>query len=266
MLFSLVFSSSYVYATPDPDYLIIINRYKNKLALFNHSQLIRELSILNKKELYLTGKVLVVLKKDKTWLGVNAKGTDGKLFGITSGNQTDSGQSILLSPQDMAWLSEQIPLETPVWITASRDSFYMLYDDAVEMPVPKKESIDKNLTIVENTGLYWQPDLEAATTYQLGPQIIRAYEKWGNWYHIHTFQGDLWIPDCLVLTGKPVPYKKKIKLVQMVPLYNQPVPDQRAETALAPQTVQVEEKYEDWYKVRTDFGSLWIHPSKVNVE
>ena len=56
------------------------------------------------------------------------------------------------------------------------------------------ENVDQKLSLTADTKLYQAPTSISKDLGSLAPQSINAFEKVGNWYHIHTtWIGDAWI-------------------------------------------------------------------------
>ncbi|WP_345290054.1 hypothetical protein, partial [Streptomyces gulbargensis] len=73
--------------------------------------------------------------------------------------------------------------EIGLWLAAESDDFQR------EETVPFNEKI--RITHAEQ--LYSEPSFLNTERATLSPQIVQAYEKSGNWYHVYTYLGEKWI-------------------------------------------------------------------------
>lgn len=139
------------------DPLIIINKSTNQLAYFKTGKEISEYPVSTGKTNDLTPEGLFTLtvkakdpyyrKKDipggdaknplgARWLGFDAKGTDGRIYGIHGTNQPwsighyASNGCVRMKNEDVKLLFEQVPIGTKVYITRSSKSFKELAKEA----------------------------------------------------------------------------------------------------------------------------------------
>lgn len=59
-----------------------------------------------------------------------------------------------------------------------------------ENNLPQK--IDELINLQMETAL-WSTPISGGWLAKLAPQQVRAYEKWNNWYKIHTWLGEAWV-------------------------------------------------------------------------
>ena len=130
--------------------LIIINKSNNQLAYYNNGKLVKKLKVGTGRSKSLTpeGKFKIVNKivnrpyyKGKIrggdpgnpfgnrWLGLNARGTWGTTYAIHGNNNPSSiggyvsSGCIRMYDEEVDWLFDQVPINTPVVITTSSKSF-----------------------------------------------------------------------------------------------------------------------------------------------
>lgn len=130
--------------------LIIINKANNLLAYYDNGQLIKKFKVGTGRSKSLTpeGKFKIVNKivnrpyyKGKIpggdprnplgnrWLGLNARGTWGTTYGIHGNNNPSSiggyvsSGCVRMYDEEVEWLFDQVPINTPVIITSSSKSF-----------------------------------------------------------------------------------------------------------------------------------------------
>lgn len=142
------------------DPLIIVNKSTNRLAYFNNGKLVSENPVATGKTTDLTPEGLFTLtvkakdpyyrRKDipggdpknplgARWLGFDAKGTDGRIYGIHGTNQPwsighyVSNGCVRMSNQAVRALYEQVPIGTKVYITRSLKNFQELAKEAGAM-------------------------------------------------------------------------------------------------------------------------------------
>nr|WP_059173937.1 L,D-transpeptidase family protein [Bacillus sp. FJAT-27445] len=132
---------------------IIINKSTNLLAFYQNSTLVKIFSVGTGREPSLTpeGKFKIVNKivnrpyyKEKIpggspknplgnrWLGLNANGTWGTTYAIHGNNNPASigkyvsGGCIRMHNDEVQWLFSQVPVNTPVIITSSKQPFHSI--------------------------------------------------------------------------------------------------------------------------------------------
>ncbi len=129
---------------------IIINKANNRLAYFENGSLKREFKVGTGRSQSLTpeGKFKIVTKivnrpyykggipggdprnpLGNRWLGLNARGTWGTTYAIHGNNNPSSigkyvsSGCIRMYDNEVEWLFNQVPINTPVVITTSKSSF-----------------------------------------------------------------------------------------------------------------------------------------------
>lgn len=112
-------------------------------------------------------------------------------------------------------------------------------------PKPKANQ----LRLVETITLYNSPTNNPLPS-KVAPQTVNVIS---NWVKIKTWIGEKWIN----ITERKV----QIKLTEKTDLYDQP--NGKKDQALAPQTVNVLEESNGWFKINTWIGERWIHPSNA---
>jgi hypothetical protein len=55
------------------------------------------------------------------------------------------------------------------------------------------QNVDTNVTLSTTTSIYEQAGSDSKKLGDLAPQIVKAFQQWYNWYHIHTWLGDGWV-------------------------------------------------------------------------
>lgn len=135
------------------DPLIIVNKYTNELAFINDGKMIMTTKVATGKTNDLTPEGLFTIKvkaKDpyyrkknipggdprnplgSRWIGFDAKGTDGRIYGLHGTNEpTSIGQyisqgCIRLPKKELESLYEQIPIGAKILITNSTKTFRQL--------------------------------------------------------------------------------------------------------------------------------------------
>ncbi|HJV78344.1 MAG TPA: hypothetical protein VJ602_08180, partial [Paludibacter sp.] len=53
--------------------------------------------------------------------------------------------------------------------------------------------VDQTITLTKNVTMYERAAQESKILGELSPQTVTVFEKFANWYHIHTWKGDAWI-------------------------------------------------------------------------
>ncbi len=139
------------------DPLIIINKQTNELAWINYGQIVMQTKVATGKTTDLTPEGLFTIKvkaKDpyyrkknivggdpnnplgSRWIGFDAKGTDGRIYGLHGTNQPDSiGKyishgCIRLSKEPLETLYDQVAIGTKVLVTTSTKSFEQLASES----------------------------------------------------------------------------------------------------------------------------------------
>jgi lipoprotein-anchoring transpeptidase ErfK/SrfK len=138
--------------TPGDPY-IIVNKTKNELAYIEDNKITLIVPVATGKSENLTpeGEFNIIVKakepyyrkkdipgghKDNPlgsrWIGFDAEGTDGRIYGLHGTNNPDSigkyitAGCVRLHDRDVKWLFDQIPLGTKVLITRSNQDFYSI--------------------------------------------------------------------------------------------------------------------------------------------
>jgi g-D-glutamyl-meso-diaminopimelate peptidase len=122
-------------------------------------------------------------------------------------------------------------------------------------PVKK---VDTKLTVVDKIPLYDSPTMVTAY-FDLLPQTVQAFEQQGKWYHIHTWLGDKWIYSKYAIVGGTQIISEEIQvdkdtIVRKIP-YEQ---NSSIVGSISSQKLRAIEKWNNWYKVQTWLGDLWI--------
>lgn len=271
--------------------MIIINKATNQLAFYEDGELVVIFDVGTGKEKEDTpeGTFKVVNKiknrpyyKDKIpggdprnplgdrWIGLNARGTWGTTYAIHGNNNVSSigkyisAGCIRMHNKEVHWLFEQIKINTPVYITDSKDSFEVLAKHQnYEVKSTEPVEIDTPLTLLERTPLFNKPSKYHETKMALTPQKVKAFEKVNDWYRIKTWYGDAWIKGAHIIEGEIQTVSEEITLGEKTYLYREPFGGGRAIGALAPQTVKAFEQWNDWYRIKSWLGDVWI---KVEAE
>ncbi|WP_167859037.1 N-acetylmuramoyl-L-alanine amidase family protein [Paenibacillus cymbidii] len=130
---------------------------------------------------------------------------------------------------------------------------------ADRVPAQATEPYDGAITLTGETALF---DRAGGgfhrTPYALGAQTVQAFERSGNWYHIRTWLGDLWVDGVEALAGEPEPVDRPLSLTRTTTLYSSPNGNGRPLAALAPQEVRATAAWNGWYRVDTWLGALWL--------
>lgn len=94
--------------------------------------------------------------------------------------------------------------EALAFIQRLKESLNVLQDNAfdlqkyvphiTETPTITDDKIDESINLIANTDVYQLPSKNSTVIATVGPQSVQAFEKYGNWYQIHsTWLGDSWI-------------------------------------------------------------------------
>ncbi|WP_181350036.1 L,D-transpeptidase [Thalassobacillus sp. CUG 92003] len=135
--------------------LIIVNKATNELAMFNeHKEQLRFPVATGKTEALTPEGLFTVLVKAEDpyyrkldtpggdprnplgsrWIGFDAKGTDGRIYGIHGTNRPESIGSMVsqgcirMLNQDVEALFERVPKGVKVWVVNEEQSFESLYN------------------------------------------------------------------------------------------------------------------------------------------
>jgi hypothetical protein len=143
----------------------------------------------------------------------------------------------------------------PKWITPGRYNI-----EPVVAATPDQTTIH----IIQNTPTMNFPDGQYTVT---SPQTVMSFERWKNWYHIHTKNGDVWLTPSQFegFFGDIEPVSMKVTVPASTQLYSQPllnwpIPN----TKLTAQNVSVKGKWGTWYQITTWLGDMWIDGSHLN--
>lgn len=118
--------------------------------------------------------------------------------------------------------------------------------------------VKESITLQTNSRYFDQPNLYMDEKGSLEPGTYDAFEVSGDWVHIHTAQGKVWVNPKRALLERPVCIVKtdeKIALTKDTKTFKYPLTSEPAHLSgyYAPQTVQAFEKW------TSETGDVWYH-------
>lgn len=276
------------------DQLIIINKAVNKLAFYEQGKQVKVFSVgTGRKQTYTPEGTFKIVNKIKNrpyytgkipggdprnplgdrWLGLDARGAKGSIYGIHGNNNEKSigkyvsSGCVRMHNHEVRWLFDRVKIHTPVIITHSKLSFAELakaHHYALQPEAPL-EKVDIFLTLLAETKLFQTPGAKP-TPYALAPQTVQAFEKKGDWYRVKTWFGDAWLTSQRMIAGEITPVEKTILLDRTLPIQQWPLSGSPVLGTLSPQPVTAFEQWEDWYHIRTWLGDAWIQVKNAPVQ
>lgn len=122
------------------------------------------------------------------------------------------------------------------------------------------------ITTLASSNLYTEADVATKTSSIVSPQVVTAFERKGELFHIRTWLGDRWIRPVHYITGEAEPFEFKVKLLATERLYNYPKDTERTNDSLSPQTVQALRKSGDYLEIKTWLGKKWLKTTNYEKE
>ncbi|PDO09637.1 MAG: hypothetical protein BLM47_11375 [Candidatus Reconcilbacillus cellulovorans] len=128
---------------------------------------------------------------------------------------------------------------------------------------------ERTIHVIGDVTLYEYPEQQIIGGYPVlhGKSYwttLQSFERWRDWYHVHTPEGDYWIRPGIAFFGEFQAVNKRVTVTATKDLYFWPLAEGRTGFArLAPQTVTVRGQIENWYFIETWMGMMWIDRSNV---
>jgi len=268
-----------------PEQLLIVNKKINQLAFYEDGVLQKTAPVATGKYAKLTpeGKFKVIVKwkcpvyyrtnskgcatgnpLGLRWLGLNVPGTSGYTYGIHGNNNESSigtyasSGCVRMHNKDIVWMFDHVKVGANVVITNSTKSFEEIASANGFNVGYKTEKINETLTIYEKTYLYNHPNNFSRTKAAIKPTKIKAFEKFGSWYHINTWIGPKWVHESNAIVGIEEKYESVLELNEIHELYNYPNEKKRTYYKIGAQKVKTVAKVGNWYKIKTWVGEKWI--------
>jgi hypothetical protein len=140
------------------------------------------------------------------------------------------------------------------------EKWFMPYDEYILEPI-EETNLDISFT---TTGSIFESPLNYYSSKHFTPQTFRAFEKYKDYYHVKTANGEkFWVNKLFVQPDKTEQVNSFITLTDKTQLFEYPNDQSYMSAVLAPQQVTAKEKYMDgwgnsWYKIETYAGDVWI--------
>jgi minor extracellular protease Epr len=143
--------------------------------------------------------------------------------------------------------------------TTGRDSLFGF--GIVQAPSKQEEQPEvfaSRLYVTTTTDIF---DTANSTTRRssINPQNVTTLRKLGDWYEINTWLGPKWIKPNAPLMGGIDRISETIQLTQVTRIYFSPL-DSTHRSSLLAQRIQATHQWNDWYRVDTWLGPMWIKP------
>jgi SpoIID/LytB domain protein len=123
---------------------------------------------------------------------------------------------------------------------------------------PEPEAHSVRFYVTQNTSIYDSPTSQTARG-AISPQNVTTLRKLGDWYEINTWLGPKWIKPNAPLMGGVDRISETIQLTQVTRIYSSPL-DSTHRSSLGVQRIQATHQWNDWYRVDTWLGPMWIKP------
>lgn len=131
-----------------------------------------------------------------------------------------------------------------------------------EVPV----EFNTKITTFGDNYLYNAPKDGAKLSTKIGPQVLQAVQKEGDFILVKTWLGNKYIKTNLYVEGIKNIVTKKITLNENTYLYSYPLESYKTKVMIGPQTVYSLEEINGWYLVKTWVGNMYIKPQNAIVE
>lgn len=134
---------------------------------------------------------------------------------------------------------------------------------AEQQDLLQPEEWSGRLLLLKDTPLYDRKGrIFADSGVSLGPQLLQANARSGEWYRVDTWMGPLWLKggSGAVLENAAVPADPGFTLEKPMELYEQPDPGGNPVGTLAPQRLTILWEWNGWRCVETWLGECWIRP------
>lgn len=123
------------------------------------------------------------------------------------------------------------------------------------------ETYSTRLFVNENTSIYDSPQSQQSRG-AISPQNVATLRKWGEWYEINTWLGPKWIKPRNPLSGGVERVTETIQLTETTRIFASPL-DTAHISSLGAQKITATHKWNDWYRVNTWRGPMWIKPQNA---
>ena len=294
LILCFLFSTMSVFAEDkakeDTGQLIIVNKTTNKLAFYDNHQLVGIFNVATGRQADFTpvGTFSIIFKVKNPWykgiipggskenplgyrwMGLDARGTGGGKYGIHGNNNENSigtyasAGCVRMHNDENIWLYDRVKMYTKVIILNSNKSFDTIAkENKYTLDLPETDKVATKVTTNFKTYLYDSSEtgqqLYTPTFKTVGKDtVLDAFEQRGNWYHVHTSQGDKWISNATAVEGEQSKTKTTITLSKDTPLYLSPNTSVVQETQPAG-TVESVEQIGEWYRIQTEKGDRWLY-------
>ncbi|PFJ29172.1 S8 family peptidase [Bacillus thuringiensis] len=131
-----------------------------------------------------------------------------------------------------------------------------------EIPI----EFNSKITTFGDNYLYASPKDGAKMSAKIGPQVLQAVQKEGNFILVKTWLGNRYIKTNLYVEGIKNVVTKKITLSENASLYSYPFESYKTKVVISPQTVYSLEEINGWYLIKTWVGNMYIRPQNAIVE
>jgi SpoIID/LytB domain protein len=115
--------------------------------------------------------------------------------------------------------------------------------------------------VIQNTDLFDTPSSQKRVG-TISPQNVTTLRKSGDWYEISTWLGPKWIKPNGALSGGATKVSEVIQLTQVTRIYTSPL-DSTHRSSLGVQKITATHKWNDWYRVNTWLGPMWLKPENT---
>ncbi|MCT8140319.1 SpoIID/LytB domain-containing protein [Anaerobacillus sp. CMMVII] len=125
-------------------------------------------------------------------------------------------------------------------------------------PAPEPVAHVETFYVTQTTDLYNTPSTQSRAS-SINPQNVTTIRRLGDWYEINTWLGPKWINPTGILTGGARAVNQSILLTKTTQLFHSPL-DTNHRSSVGPQTVTATHQWNDWYRINTWLGAMWIKP------
>lgn len=120
-----------------------------------------------------------------------------------------------------------------------------------------QKSVDTRLEIFGVESLYSDPGLTKPTGMQLAPQTVKVKAEWDSRYLIETLNGERWVSPRYTALFEVKEVRQEVQLKNTTKLFRSP-DGMETGSNLSPQMVTVNEVWQDWCRIDSWLGPVWI--------